>query len=393
MGFGLRAAAVGLAGALAVLLAPAAHALTAYPSQPSGAAWPTFEWSVGPAVGVDIAPIADAIEKTTRNPDPLMGETRAVVIVQGGRIVLEKYAPGYSATTRLVSWSMAKSITQAAVGVAAAQGKLDPDAPMGGWLWPNGDPRAAITWRQWLNMVDGQKYVEINAPSVAESDAARQLYGPGRLDVARWCASLPTAAKPGARWNYNTCGINMVGASLARVIAPGDDADARREKTAAWLGASLFGPIGMTSAQPEFDGTGSFLGGSLVYATAQDFARFGLLYLRGGRWDDKQVVPRKWVDYARTPTPAKNIDTYGAGWWLTPAKGAGAPLRSLIVGGPVDAFSAQGHEGQVILVVPSKDLVIVRLGRFDDRRGAWDALGDWLGGIVRQFPDAPRDPR
>lgn len=396
MAFGLRALVrlrVLAVGVAALLLAPAAQALSAYPAQPSGAAWPTFEWSYGPSVGVDIAPLADAIEKTTRNPDPLMGETRAVIIVQGGRIVLEKYAPGYSATTRLVSWSMAKSVTQAAVGVAAAQGKLDPDAPMGGWLWPKSDPRAAITWRQWLNMVDGQKYVEIDAPSVAESDAARQLYGPGRLDVARWCASQPLAAKPGARWNYNTCGINLVGASLARVIAPGDDAAARRQQTAAWLGANLFGPIGMTSAQPEFDATGSFLGGSLVYATAQDFARFGLLYLRGGRWDDKQIVPRKWVDFARTPTPAKNIDTYGAGWWLTPPKGDGAPLRSLIVGGPVDAFSAQGHEGQVILIVPSKDLVIVRLGRFDDRRGAWDALGDWMGGIARQFPDTPRDPR
>jgi CubicO group peptidase (beta-lactamase class C family) len=340
-----------------------------------------------------MAPIEAAVEKAVRNADPLTGETRAVVIVQNGRIILEKYAPGYSPTTRLVSWSMAKSITQAAVGTAVSQGKLDPDSPMAGWLWPKSDPRAAITWRQWLNMVDGQKHLEVDAPSIAESDAAKQLYGDGRLDVARYCSRLPQAHAPGTQWNYNTCGINLVGASLARVIAPGPDAAARRAKTAEWLGASLFGPTGMTSAQPEFDESGSFLGGSLVYATAQDFARFGLLHLRGGRWDDKQIVPREWVDFARTPTPATNIDTYGAGWWITPEKGPGSPLRSLLVGGPTDAFSAQGRDGQVILIVPSKDLVIVRLGQFAGGRGAWDALGDWLGEIVRKFPDAPRTPR
>jgi len=387
MSFGLRA----LLGAILLACAPAAaaFAVSPYPPQPTGSSWPTLEWSYGPAQGVDMAAIGDIVDQKVRMHDPKIGETRAVVIVQGGQIVLEKYAAGYSKTTRLVSWSMAKSITQAAVGVAAAQGRIDPSKPMGGWLWPASDPRAAITWRQWLNMVDGLKYVEIGAPSIAESDAAKQLYGQGRYDVARYCAGLKLAHRPGIRWNYNTCGINLVGASLARAIAPGPDAAARRSAMSEWMGASLFGPIGMTSAQPEFDESGSYLGGSLVYATAQDFARFGLLYLRGGEWDGKQVVPRDWVDFARTPTPARNIDSYGAGWWITPEKGAGAPLRSLLVGGPVDAFEAEGHDGQVILVVPSKDLVIVRLGKFDESRGAWDALGDWLGDITRRFPDVP----
>lgn len=391
MALGLRAGLAAACAALAALFAgPSAAALTPYPPQPNGAAWPTFEWSYGPAQGVDIERLTEQVEQKTRSRDPLLGETRAVLIVQGGRIVLERYAPGYSAATRLVSWSMAKSITQAAVGVAAAQKKIDPNAPMAPGFWPQGDPRGTITWRQWLNMVDGQKYVEMDAPSAAESDAAKQLYGPGRLDVARYCASLPQAHPPGAHWNYNTCGINLVGAALARAVSPADDAAVRRAATADWLGKSLFGPIGMTSAQPEFDAAGAFLGGSLVYATAQDFARFGLLYLRGGAWDGRQIVPRLWVDFARTPTPAKNVDTYGAGWWLTPAKGEGAPYRSLIVGGPIDAFSAQGHEGQVILIVPSKDLVIVRLGRFDEQRGSWDALGDWLGELARSFPDAAK---
>lgn len=382
--------AAALLWAAPLMLAPSAYALTPYPPQPADTPWPTTQWPTGPGVGVDMAKVTALVEGKTLKPDALYGETRAVVIVQGGRLVLERYAPGYSATTRLVSWSMAKSITQAAVGIAASQGRLDPDAAMGAWLWPADDPRAKVTWKQWLNMVDGQKYLEMDAPSVAQSDAAKQLYGPGRLDVAAYCATLPQIHETGTHWNYNTCGINLVGASLARVIAPSDDPAVRREGMAQWLKEQVFGQIGMASAQPEFDSAGAFLGGSLVYATAQDFARFGLLYLRGGVWEGRQVVPRTWVTYARTPTPAKNVDTYGAGWWLTPEKGDGAPYRSLIVGGPVDAFSAQGHEGQVILIVPSKDLVVVRLGRFDDGPEHWDALGDWLGEIARAFPDVRR---
>jgi CubicO group peptidase (beta-lactamase class C family) len=140
----------------------------------------------------------------------------------------------------------------------------------------------------------------------------------------------------------------------------------------------------MASAVPEFDAAGTFVGGSLLYATARDFARFGELYRRDGVWGATQVLPPGWVSFCRTRTlqPA-----YGAGWWLeAPADNAEKSLMGGI--GPMDAFSAQGHAGQVILVVPSKRAVIVRLGLMDDGGAAWKALGEWLTPIVNALPAA-----
>jgi CubicO group peptidase (beta-lactamase class C family) len=151
--------------------------------------------------------------------------------------------------------------------------------------------------------------------------------------------------------------------------------------------AELFAPLGMRSAQPEFDAKGTFIGSALVYATARDWARLGLLYLRDGVWDGKRILPEGWVDFARTKTPADNCDVYGAGFWITPASGIGKPLPSLSQKGPRDQFRAQGHEGQIIAIVPSKDLIVVRLGKFEDDRVGFPALGEWLDQVVALFPD------
>jgi CubicO group peptidase (beta-lactamase class C family) len=123
-----------------------------------------------------------------------------------------------------------------------------------------------------------------------------------------------------------------------------------------------------------------------VYATARDWARFGLLYLRDGEWDGRRILPAGWVDFARTKTPAANCDVYGAGFWVTPAAGRGKPYVALAPDGPRDLFLAQGHEGQIVVVVPSKDLVLVRLGLFDDRVG-WGPLGEWVVNLLTRFPD------
>jgi CubicO group peptidase (beta-lactamase class C family) len=157
---------------------------------------------------------------------------------------------------------------------------------------------------------------------------------------------------------------------------------------------ALFTPIGMTSAQPEFDARGTFLGGSFVWATARDYARFGLLYLRDGVWYGRRILPVGWVDFARTSVPGSGADTYGAGFWLTPETGTGTPWRALIAGrNPADAFSAQGRDGQVILIVPSQDLVIVRLGLLGGGPDGWNALGDWLAELAQSFPaPSPASP-
>jgi CubicO group peptidase (beta-lactamase class C family) len=212
------------------------------------------------------------------------------------------------------------------------------------------------------------------------------LFGTGRLDVAGFAASLPLVHEPGAHWNYNSAGVNLIADALGRVFAPGAEPIERRARMAQAMKDELFGPIGMTSAQPEFDSKGTFIGSAMVYATARDWARFGLLYLRDGVWEGRRILPSGWVDFARTKTPAEDCNVYGAGFWITPSDGVGKPYHGLVPNGPRDLFMAQGHEGQVVVIVPSKDLVVVRLGLFDDRKG-FRPLGRWLGEVVSLFPD------
>jgi CubicO group peptidase (beta-lactamase class C family) len=158
------------------------------------------------------------------------------------------------------------------VGVAALEGRLNPDAPMGHPLWPSGQGFAQVTWRQWLQMTDGQDWTEVDARTILENGSAQALFGPGRLDVDRFCAQRPVRTRPGQSFRYNTCGITLAAGGLGRLIAPQQAPDQRRAALAAWMRERLFGPIGMASAVPEFDAQGTFLGGSLVYATAEDFA-------------------------------------------------------------------------------------------------------------------------
>lgn len=366
----------------------AAQPLHRLPAQPFGVVWPTSAWPTAALPrDLDRAAFDLAITEAFAGPHERLGETRAVVIVQGGQLVYERYGEGYSAETRQVSWSMAKSITHALVGAAVLQGRVSIDAPMGNPRWRGGDRRAAITWRQWLQMVDGSDYIE-TADNVANSGNANMLFGPGRQDVARWAAARPLIHDPGAHWNYTSAGTLLISDALTRVIAPDSHNPIdRRYRMRAWMDTALFRPIGMHPIV-EFDPQGTFYGSSLVYATPQDFARFGLLYLRDGVWDGRRLLPAGWVDFARTPGPASNADIYGAHWWLTPRHGDGRPARSLIVGAEArDAFSAQGYQGQIIVVVPSKDLVLVRLGLFDGGTESWDALGDWATQIISAFGD------
>lgn len=380
-----RAVLAGFLGVAAASRADA-QALQALPPQPAGTPWPTQEWSEAPLPeSVDRAAFDLAVTDVFAGPHPLMGETRAVLIAQHGHIVFERYGDGYTRDTRLTSWSMAKSITQALVGCAVAQGHVAIDTPMGNPHWRAGDRRASITWRQFLQQVDGLDYHE-SAENIAEAGNARMLFGDGRMDTAAWAANLAVAHDPGSHWNYTSAGTLLISDALTRAIVPDPrDANDRRTRMLAWIRASLFEKIGMHPVV-EFDPQGLFYGSSLIWATARDFARFGQLYLRNGVWDGQPVLPEGWVDFARTPGPAPNTDTYGAQWWLTPVSGTGRPTRALVTDPSMrDVFSAQGHEGQLIVVVPSRDIVMVRLGKFDGGLDAWDALGDWTMRMIGSF--------
>jgi CubicO group peptidase (beta-lactamase class C family) len=164
------------------------------------------------------------------------------------------------------------------------------------------------------------------------------LFREGKDDVAGYAIARPARHEPGAVWNYSSGTSNIVAALAGR--AAGGPEPMRR-----LLVDDLFGPAGMTSAIPKFDAAGTFVGSSFVYATARDFARFGHLYLDDGR----DLLPPGWVDHARRITPGSDGE-YGAHWWLRPGDTRGA-------------FYASGYEGQRTVVVPAKELVVVRLGK------------------------------
>ncbi len=337
------------------------------PPNPQGVAWPTEAWPKGDLSDHD-APALLAHVDHAFSPDGLgeLGETHALVLVQGGRLIFERYAEGMDASSTHPSWSKAKSITHALAGLLVGDGIIDIHAPAGApeWAAPD-DPRGAITLDQLLRMSSGLKFNEIYVPDQG-SDVIEMLFGQGKDDVAAFAASFPLAHAPDTHFSYSSGTTNIISRRLGAAIG------ARGAGFEAFMRARLFDPLGMRSPQPKFDAAGTFIGSSFCFATAQDFARFGLLYLRDGMWDGRRILPEGWVDYARTPTyqqPDVPDGPYGAHWWLG-------------LGGP-GSFSANGFEGQFTVVVPDLDLVIVRHGR--SPLEARDALAAWMNALAEAF--------
>ena len=319
-------------------------ALPSLPPQPADAPWPTSEWSLGEVDETALAPLlAEAF-----GPAPLaeLGETHAVVVIHRGRLVLERYGPGYGPNVTCHSWSMAKSVTHALVGLAVADGRVDVHAPAPVPAWRGADdPRGAITLDHLLRMSSGLAWVEDYEPD-HPSDVVDMLFGGGQGDVAAFAETKSLAHPPGTHFYYSSGTTNIICAALARALGLNGDG------FLAFMRERLFAPLGMGSPEPRFDKAGTFIGSSFCFSTPRDFARFGLLYLRDGIWEDRRLLPPGWVDYARTPTfqqPGGEIDgPYGAHWWIDRA-------------GP-GSFSACGYEGQHIAIRPDRDLIVVRSG-------------------------------
>src|SRR5580704_12923084 len=255
--------------------------LVPLPPQPPGVPWPTTAWpKAAPPAGAAVA--LDRLLDQVCDDDGPLATTHAVVVVQGGAMVAERYQgqlehfdrPPDPVTpeTRLLSWSMAKSMLHAVVGLLVGDGVLDLDAPAAVPEWADtDDPRHAITLRHLLAMRDGLDFVE-DYVDERVSDVIEMLFGAGQDDMAHFAADRPLAAPPGTRFNYSSGTSNIISAVVARTVGHG----ASYEE---YLRARLFGPIGMHSAAPELDTTGTWVASSYVRATARDFARFGLLYL------------------------------------------------------------------------------------------------------------------
>jgi len=347
-------------------LKPAELSLSTSSGSAASQPWPQGDGEDGRPlpVALDKAALDYAVNQTFLENDPsVVKRTRAVVVLVGGKIVAEQYAGGISAQTRLLSWSMAKSFTNVLVGMAAGQGLLDIRAPAPVPEWPAGDPRAAITTDQLMRMSSGLSFFEDYTDNPI-SDVNQMLFL--EPDFASFAARQPLAAAPDTVWNYSSGSSHIVSRILRKVI--GNDTDYWN-----FSAKNLFGPLGMASAEWGADATGTLSGGSYLYATARDYARFGLFCLQDGVWQGKRLLPEGWMAYAITPTKTNREGQYGSSFWLN-----GGQFADL----PADLVWVRGHDGQAIFFSQSLDLVVVRLGM--TWKGDWGA-GELLSGIRRSL--------
>ncbi len=287
----------------------------------------------------NMAHIKAVIEEAFKEEDPEnIKRTRAVVILHKGRLITEKYAPNISAETPLLGWSMTKSVTNAMIGLMVKDGKIDIHRPAPVTEWAN-DDRHNITTDHLLRMSSGLIFEENYGKP---SDATRMLFRKKAAGV--YAMTSYAGAKPGEKWYYSSGTTNILQEIVRRKFSS-------HAEYLAFPHIRLFRKIGMNSAVIEPDASGTYIGSSFMYATARDWAKFGQLYLQDGVWNGERLLPEGWVKYSATETPHSG-GSYAAQFWV------GHYDKDF----PADAFFADGFEGQFVTIVPSKDMVIVRLG-------------------------------
>ena len=340
-------------------LAPLAQA-------PAEADWPDGEGPVAPANPAQAGALADVLDEAFAEdaPDGLVKGTRAVVVVHGGRIVAERYADGFGPDTPQLGWSMTKSVANAMTGRLVRDGRL---AVSDADLRPewSKDSRADITVDDLLHMTEGLAFEETYDPN---TDVTNMLFRP--VDAGGFAADKPLEHDPGTFWEYSSGTTNI----LCDVL---HDASGMGSEMAREL---VFEPLGMTTAVLEPDASGDLVCSSYLYASARDWARFGLWFARGGIWDGEQLLPDDWVEYSTTPVDLPSAEPYGAHWWLNQRSDGSRVFTTM----PADTFYAGGHDGQRVIVIPSADVVIVRLGVTPDL----DAVGWGMDRLVAGVLDA-----
>jgi CubicO group peptidase (beta-lactamase class C family) len=295
--------------------------------------------------------------------------TKAVVVLHNGKIVAERYAPGVNIDTRLLGYSLSKSVVNALVGVLVRQGKLKVDGPAPVDDWKDvSDPRHAITIENLMRMTSGLDLDETNS---GFDPASQILTLEG--DMGGASARAPLKALPGMRWYYSSPSTLI----LSRIVknntggADGVERFARRE---------LFAPLGMKGMTLEFDGAGTPVGSTFFIGRARDWARFGQLYLLDGLIEGKRILPEGWVKWSATPT-VESPQGYAAGFFTNQGESSGAKAR-VKDGLPADSFMAVGALGQRIVIVPSSNLVVVRMGVTQDFTNTDYGVGRLVSDVV-----------
>lgn len=266
--------------------------------------------------------------------------TRSLLVVYKNQIIAEKYADGFDKNTKILGWSMAKSIVSTVIGVLDHQGKIDINNPAPIEAWKD-DERAKITINNLLQMNSGLAWEE---DYTKISDVTKMLYLDTDMTLPQAEKSL--AGKPNERWNYSSGTSNLLSGIVRKQFGT------HQEYLDFWY-TNLIDKIGMHSMLLETDLAGNYVASSYAWATTRDWAKYGLLYLNKGNWNGEQIISEDWVKYTATPTNTSE-GIYGAQFWLN----AGGHLPDV----PKDMFMADGYQGQRVMIIPSKDLVVVRTG-------------------------------
>jgi CubicO group peptidase (beta-lactamase class C family) len=344
-------------------LAQAAGQGTLAPASPA----PKFATSIDSVAAVEALPPLPALAPAIKaRADALftdaddVGQTRALYVLRDGQPIYERYAAGFGPETKLISWSMAKSITAVLTGFLVADGQLSLDGPAPVAAWQrSGDPRGAITLKHLLHMSSGLEHVE-NGDPVWQGDTVAMLFGGGASDMAGFAEAKPAAAQPGEIFNYSSATSVILSDILADTLTPSQNADARRDTMREFVRGRLIEPLGMSSLAPEYDARGTMIGGSIMHATARDYAKFGEFLRNHGVVNGQRLLPETWMKFMLTPSA--NDAGYGGHIWLNRRRPAGVTPALWPDRGPNDLFACIGHQGQYIIVSPSQRVTIVRLG-------------------------------
>lgn len=301
--------------------------------------------------------------------DPSLGKSHALVVQYKGEILHEWYGPGFDSSSTFISWSIAKSITHALVGMAVQDSLLSPNFCQLRPEWEN-DERSKITLDHLLQMTSGLQWVEDYIDDQS-SDVIRMLFGESDFvgDHAGFAAAKKLEHQPGSQWLYSSGTTNIICDVLARAL---EKAHGGPSTVTSFMQKRLFDPLGMKSATAKCDAVGNFVGSSYVFATARDFVRFGDFYLNDGVIKGQRLLPKQWVDSARQFTafdPFMSM-SYGRQWWMWPTDS--------------DSLIAQGYLGQILWVSPRRELVIAHLGNTDGQVGP--SLRSMVAQLVEAFP-------
>lgn len=337
----------------------------------------TVAWPSGNIVtdtvlaGLNYNAVEKAIDKAFADKDPNNPIfTHAVIAVYNGQIIGEKYAEGYGVHSRLMGWSMTKSITNALMGILVKEGKLNvtDQAPVDEW---KNDERKAITINNLLQASSGLEWSE--SYYFPTADFHRMFMQSD--DKAAYAANKKLKHEPNTFFQYSSGSTNILSRMIRQKVGDADYYKFPYEK--------LFTKIGMHTAILEPDASGTFVGSSYSYASARDWARFGMLYLNDGVWNGERILPEGWVTYSTTPAPAAPLRQYGAQIWLNLGD-PNDPSKAEYPGVPNEAIVFDGFEKNFVVIVPSKNLVVARLGVTHNKNFS---LADLVNEIVAALPE------